>query len=107
MTSLALKSLWARRVRALTTTLPVFIGVALVAGTYVLTDTINAAFDDIFESSLEGTDVVITADEAVRQESGITPTFDASVLPAVKRVDGVRIAIGAGFTGGGVFYGEN
>jgi putative ABC transport system permease protein len=104
---LALKSLWARRTRAFTTTLAVFIGVALVAGTYVLTDTINAAFDDIFESSLEGTDVVITAKEEVRQESGVTPTFDASALEAVKRVDGVRVAAGGIFSVGGIFDQEN
>jgi len=46
LTSLALKSLWARKVRALTTTFAVVIGVAFMAGSYVLTDTIFAAFDD-------------------------------------------------------------
>jgi putative ABC transport system permease protein len=105
--SLALKSLWARRIRALTTILAVVIGVAFVAGTYILTDTTFAAFDEIFEDSLAKTDVVITAKEAVRQETGETPSFKAAVLPKVKRVDGVRVAVGQIFTAGAFFDEDN
>jgi len=105
--SLALKSLWARRVRALTTTLAVVIGVAFVAGTYILTDTTFQAFDEIFEDSLAKTDVVITAKQEVRQESGEVPSFPASVLPKVRRVDGVRVAAGQIFTAGAFFNAKN
>lgn len=107
MTSLALKSLWARRVRALTTTLAVVIGVAFVAGTYILTDTTFAAFDEIFEDSLAKTDVVITARDEVRQETGEVPSFDADVLPAVRGVDGVSVAVGQIFTMGAFLDAEN
>jgi putative ABC transport system permease protein len=103
---LALKSLWARKVRALTTALAVVIGVAFVAGTYILTDTTFAAFDEIFEDSLEGTSVVVNARDLVEQESGETPTIGASLLPKVRRVDGVRLAAGAIFTPGGFFDAE-
>ena len=106
MTSLALKSLWARKVRALTTTLAVVIGVAFVAGTYILTDTTFAAFDEIFEDSLKGTSAVVTAKDVVAQESGEIPTVSASLLPKVKRVAGVRLAAGAIFTPGGFFDAE-
>ncbi len=107
MTGLALKSLWARRIRALTTILAVVIGVAFVAGTYILTDTTFAAFDEIFEDSLAKTDVVITTREEVRQETGEVPSFEATVLPRVKRVDGVRVAVGQIFTPGAFFDAEN
>lgn len=107
MTSLALKSLWARRVRALTTTLAVVIGVAFVAGTYILTDTTFAAFDEIFEDSLANTDVVISAREEVRQETGEVPSFAAAVLPRVQGVAGVRVATGQIFTPGAFFDAEN
>ena len=107
MTRLAVKSLWARKVRALTTTLAVVIGVAFVAGTYILTDTTFAAFDEIFEDSLAKTDVVITAKDAVRQESGEAPSFKAAVLPKVKPVPGVRVASGQIFTPGGLFDAKN
>jgi putative ABC transport system permease protein len=107
LTGLALKSLWARRIRALTTILAVVIGVAFVAGTYILTDTTFAAFDEIFEDSLAKTDVVITAKEEVRQETGEVPSFEASVLPKVKRVKGVRVAVGQIFTPSAFFDVQN
>ena len=106
MTSLALKSLWARKIRALTTTLAVVIGVAFVAGTYILTDTTFAAFDEIFSDSLKGTSVVVSAKDVVEQESGEIPTVSASLLPRVKKVAGVRLAAGAIFTPGGFFDAE-
>jgi putative ABC transport system permease protein len=101
--ALALKSLWARRIRALGTTFAVFLGVAFVAGSYILTDTIFAAFDEIFSESLKGTSVVITAKNPVKQENGEVPTIDASLLPRVKRTPGVRLAAGSIFTPGGFF----
>jgi len=106
VTRIALKSLWARKVRALTTTLAVVIGVAFVAGTYILTDTTFAAFDEIFADSLKGTDVVVTAQNDVKQESGEVPSFSASVLGPVRKVPGVRLASGAIFTPGGFFDAE-
>jgi putative ABC transport system permease protein len=103
VTGIALKSLWARRVRALGTTFAVVIGVAFVAGSYVLTDTIFAAFDEIFSDSLKGTSVVVSAKNPVEQENGEIPTIQASLLPKVQRVAGVKLAAGAIFTPGGFF----
>ena len=103
MTGLAVKSLWARKVRAFTTTLAVVIGVAFVAGTYILTDTTFAAFDEIFADSLKGTSVVITAKDEVEQDTGEIPTFSASLLPEVRGTPGVGLAAGAIFTPGGFF----
>ena len=103
MTSLALKGLWARKVRALTTIFAVVLGVAFVAGSYVLTDTIFAAFDEIFNESLSGTSVVVTAENPVKQENGETPTIAASLLPTVQKTRGVKLAAGAIFTPGGFF----
>jgi putative ABC transport system permease protein len=106
VTGLALKSLWARRFRALATTFAVVLGVAFVAGSYVLTDTIFAAFDEIFSESLSGTSVVVTAENPVKQENGEVPTIPASLLPRVQRTAGVRLAAGAIFTPGGFFDSE-
>jgi putative ABC transport system permease protein len=106
VTRLAIKSLWGRKVRALGTIFAVVIGISFVAGSYVLTDTIFAAFDEIFSESLKGTSVVITAKNPVKQENEETPTFSASVLPKVKRTAGVRLASGAIFTPGGFFDAE-
>jgi putative ABC transport system permease protein len=106
VTGLSLKSLWARKVRALGTTFAVVIGVAFVAGSYVLTDTIFAAFDEIFDESLKGTSVVVTAKNPVEQQTGEVPTISASLLPKVQATRGVRLAAGAIFTPGGFFDSE-
>lgn len=103
MTSLALKSLWARKARALGTTFAVVLGIAFVAGSYILTDTIFAAFDEIFSESLSGTSVVITAKNPVQQEGGETVTIPSSLLKTVERTPGVKLASGAIFTPGGLF----
>lgn len=106
MTSLGLKSLWARKVRALGTTFAVVIGVAFVAGSFILTDTIFAAFDEIFSESLSGTSVVVTAENPVEQDNGEIPTISASLLPRIERTPGVKLAAGAIFTPGGFFDSE-
>jgi putative ABC transport system permease protein len=106
LTALAVKSLWARKARALATTFAVVIGVAFVAGSYVLTDTIFAAFDEIFSESLKGTSVVVTAKNPVKQENGEVPTIPASLLSRVQRTAGVKLAAGAIFTPGGFFDAE-
>jgi putative ABC transport system permease protein len=85
------------------TTFAVVIGVAFVAGSFILTDTIFAAFDEIFSESLSGTSVVITAENPVKQDNGEVPTVSASLLPRVQRTRGVKLAAGAIFTPGGFF----
>jgi putative ABC transport system permease protein len=106
LTSLGLKSLWARKLRALATTFAVVIGVAFVAGSYILTDTIFAAFDEIFTESLSGTSVVVTAENPVEQDTGEIPTISASLLPRIQKTPGVKQAAGAIFTPGGFFDSE-
>ena len=106
MASVAVKSLWARKLRALGTTVAVFVGVSLIAGTYVITDTINKAFDEIFHDSLKGTAVVITNKQPVTQETNTSTSFPAGVLKQVRAVPGVTLAAGTIFTGGGIFKGD-
>ena len=49
MIGVTLKGLFGRKLRSFLTALAVVIGVAMVSGTYVLTDTFQKAFDDIFD----------------------------------------------------------
>ena len=48
MRKVALRGLFARKLRLALTVLAVVLGTTLIAGTYVFTDTINSAFDTIF-----------------------------------------------------------
>lgn len=83
MISLALKSLARRKVRALLTGLAVIIGVATIAGSYILTDTIKGGFDDIFTNAYAGADAVVTPKTIVEGEVDNAPTIPASVLTSI------------------------
>jgi putative ABC transport system permease protein len=98
VTKVALRGIAARKLRAFTTFLAIFLGVALVAGTFVLTDTINRSFDEIFSDSLKGTDVVITGQTEVEQDDGMPPAFPAALLERTRQVDGVEAASGSIFS---------
>jgi putative ABC transport system permease protein len=98
MRKVILRGLASRKRRALTLVVAVFLGVGLTSGAYVLTDTINASFEDIFEESFAGTDVVISPKEIVEQDDQEPPPFPASVLNRVEKVDGVAKAEGGVFS---------
>ena len=67
MRRVALKGLWWRRGRAVLTAFAVVLGVAMVSGTFILTDTINKAFDSIFQESYSNTSAVISGKEVVQE----------------------------------------
>ena len=51
------RNLLAHRVRLLLTVISVVLGTAFVAGSFVFTDTLHRAFDEIFDGVAEGVDV--------------------------------------------------
>lgn len=102
MLRLTFKNLWARKWRSLMTALAVIFGIALVAGTYVLTDTTNGAFNDIFVGANENTDVAITGKQQVQQDDGSNPAFNGAILKKVQQVDGVELAAGDIFSAGAI-----
>lgn len=93
MIRLALRGLAARKLRTTLTSIAVVLGVAFVAGTLMFTDTIDAAFKDLFERTSKGTDVSITTRERVKDDWA-PPPVSASVLDRVKRTPGVAEAAG-------------
>jgi putative ABC transport system permease protein len=95
--ALALRGLTVRKLRAFLTALAIFFGVAMIAGTLMLTDTINNSFDDIFQSANAKTDVTVKSTETVEDERGDPPAFDANLLPKVLSVPGVAEAAGSIF----------
>ena len=77
MLKIALKGLWARKLRTVLTGFAVVLGVAFVAGTFVFTDTIDASFKDLFERTPKGTDVSVQARLAVEADFAAPPTMPA------------------------------
>jgi putative ABC transport system permease protein len=94
MTKVALKGLLGRKTRAVLTSLAVVLGVAMISGTFVLTDTIKKAFDDVFGTAYGQTDVVVSGKEIVKS-SASHPTVPAALLGQVKAMDGVEAAAGS------------
>ena len=63
-----LKTLAARKLRLFTTSFAVLLGVAFMAGTLVLTDTIGKTFDKLFSDVNKGTDAYVRAEAAFDSE---------------------------------------
>jgi putative ABC transport system permease protein len=98
-----LKSLFARKVRLGLTALSIVLGVGFVAGTLVLTDTMNKAFNDLFKQVEVGTDVVVrgvsafTPDQSGPGGGGVNQArspIPADLLKTVEQVPGVAAAHG-------------
>jgi putative ABC transport system permease protein len=98
VTKLALRGIAQRKLRAFVTALAVLLGVAFIAGSYVLTDTINQSFDDIFDEAYAGTDVAISPSTTGQGEGLDLPPFSAELLDQVREVDGVEKAAGGIFS---------
>ena len=94
MTGVTLKGLAGRKLRAFLTALAVVLGIAMVSGTYVLTDTIQKAFDGIFSESYAGTDAVINGKQLVDFSSSGRATVPADLLDEVKALPEVEAAAG-------------
>jgi putative ABC transport system permease protein len=104
MLRLSVRGFAARKLRIALTVFAVALGVALISGTYVLTDTINRSFDSIFQTAAEGTDVSITARDAVDTQSDTAATtIDARFVDRVRGVEGVGQVNGSVETQGALF----
>jgi putative ABC transport system permease protein len=95
MSKLVLRGFAQRKVRALLTGIAIVLGVALMAGTYILTDTINHAFAEVFGNAYAKKAVVVTAKETLGKgsESQTYPIREAT-LARVRSVAGVAAASG-------------
>ena len=80
MKAVALKGLLGRKTRTVLTALAIVLGVAMVSGTYVLTDTISKAFNEIFQGSFQNTAAVVTGKKVVQFSSSGNATVPASLL---------------------------
>jgi putative ABC transport system permease protein len=94
----AVRGLLSRKLRTALTAVAIVLGVAMISGTYVLTDSIDQAFDKIFTDIRQGSNAVITGRSAfdLSEGSGVTePTFDESLLPEVQALPAVAEAEGS------------
>jgi putative ABC transport system permease protein len=95
MTRVGLRGITTRRLRTVLTALAIVLGVAMVSGSYTLTDTMRGAADSLSSSAYDGTAAVVSAKTAfdADEEFGPRPTIPASALEQVQRTPGVDKAV--------------
>jgi ABC-type antimicrobial peptide transport system permease subunit len=94
----AIRGLLSRKLRTALTAIAIVLGVAMISGTYVLTDSIDQAFDKIFTDIRQGSNAVISGKSAfdLSDGSGVDePTLDESLLDQVRDLPGVAEAEGS------------
>jgi putative ABC transport system permease protein len=98
MNGVAIKGIFGRKLRTFLTALAIVLGVSMISGTYILTDTITSAFTDIVDDSYANSDAVISGKVAFKNANSNTeqtPAFPATVLADVKRLPDVSAAAGS------------
>jgi putative ABC transport system permease protein len=94
----AIRGLLSRKLRTALTAIAIVLGVAMISGTYVLTDSIDQAFDTIFTDIRKGSNAVISGKSAfdLSDGSGVTePTLDEGLLDQVRDLSDVAQAEGS------------
>jgi putative ABC transport system permease protein len=97
MRRVALRGLRARPLRTALTGLAVVLGVAMIAGTYIFTDTINRSFTEVFAQADTGTDVAIVPRKVDKDFSADPPPLDERLVARARAIDGVKSASGSVF----------
>jgi putative ABC transport system permease protein len=98
MFTATVRGMLAHKLRLVLTTASIALGVAFLAGTLILTDTMQLAFEQLFGKVSSGTDAVVRTHASYDQSAGVSldrSPIKADVLDLVSKVDGVRVAEGS------------
>ena len=93
MWRITLHGVVAHRLRYALTALAVLIGVAFIAGTFVLTDTMNSTFNNLWTQIYQGTAAVVRATQPFNPGTNWTnerQLIDSSLASTVAKVPGVQ-----------------
>jgi putative ABC transport system permease protein len=87
---LTIKQLAANKMRLVATSFAVILGVAFLAGTLILTDTIERTFDSVLAKADAGTDAYIRGSSPLSLGFGQSALpFDAALVDTIRGIDGV------------------
>jgi putative ABC transport system permease protein len=95
LTKLALRGMAERKLRSALTAIAVLLGVAMITGTYVLTDGIKGSFKKINETANQGTDAVVSPKTEFNSSFTQTEKLPASLVGRVRALPEVAKAAGA------------
>ena len=106
---LSASSLRAHKRRFAGTFLAVFLGVAFLAGTLVMGDTLRASFDSMFGNATSGTDAVVRSADAITtpgDSQGVRRPVNTGLVNTLDKVPGVAAAA-PDIEGAGQLVGKN
>ena len=102
MIALTLEGLVERKLRSALTAIAVLLGVAMIAGTYVLTDQIRSGFEDLQKTGYSAVDVELSPKDAFTSQFSMPRAADERLVARVRRVPGVATATGTLWAPGGL-----
>jgi len=89
------KSLAARKLRLILSSLSIVLGVSFVAGAFVLTDSLGKVFDDLFSTVSRNVAVDVRGDTVTSGDQGdVRALLPDNLVTTVRNVDGVKEAQG-------------
>ncbi|MBK3581412.1 ABC transporter permease [Streptomyces sp. MBT65] len=106
---LSMSSLRTHKRRFAGTFLAVFLGVAFLAGTLVMGDTLRANFDTMFGEATSGTDAVVRSADAITtpgESQGVRQPVSTALVKTLDRIPGVA-AVAPSIQGAGQLVGSN
>ncbi|MDQ2647947.1 MAG: ABC transporter permease [Actinomycetota bacterium] len=106
MRRVTLRSLWEHKRRLVSTVVSIVLGVSFMTGTFILSTTLDQAYDDLFASALEDVDAVVRGPLLFTDQFGVNhyEQVDRELVDQVADVPGVAAAapraavLGAGAT---------
>ncbi|HVC41594.1 MAG TPA: FtsX-like permease family protein [Candidatus Saccharimonadales bacterium] len=111
MIGVSLRSLLSHKLRLALTTIAVVLGVSFVAGTFILTDTINSTFTSIFATANAGVAVTVHGHPIAGDSGGVgggqNHPIPTSLLATVRVIPGVKDAVGNIFRVGATLIGHD
>lgn len=95
MLRVTLRSFWEHKRRLISTVVAIVLGVAFMAGTFVLTDTLSKVFDDLFAEVNDEIDVQVQGEVIFSGFMGDERRdIDASLLDDIRELEGISAAEG-------------
>lgn len=96
MWRVAIKDLLAHKLRSLLVVSIIMVGVAFVAGSMILTNTVTKTFDDIFGDAFESVDLVVRGSGGIEGAEGFSPSDPVSedLVGRLQQVEGAGVVEG-------------
>ena len=94
MTTVALRGILGRKLRTALTAFAIVLGVAMVGGGFLLTDSMSKAFHEIFSSSYANTDAVVSGRSLTDYSNAGRATVSPQLLARIRHTQGVEAAAG-------------